>query len=304
MITTIPQRSLAIPNFVTFCERLNSNDSRRTLPTMMKWRWEQRFCCVVSLLAVCLTLSSASEFQDSQPAASNPRVEAAAAFARGQQALQTGDLATADASFRRVLTIDPQAAPAYANLGVIAMRRQQWDQALTLLQKAEKLDPKMTGIRLNIGLVKYRREAFAGAIPPLESVLRDQPNSTQARYLLGLCQLSPEAYADAAATLEPMWPTSSSDIMYLYALGIAAHRVGQKDLDDKAMSRLVEIGSDTPEFHLILGKAYLNRGESDRAIDELEKAEAANPDLPYVHFGLGVAYTKSEDNEHAERSEE
>ena len=50
--------------------------------------------------------------------------------------------------------------------------------------------------------------------------------------------------------------------MYLYALGIAAHHLGQKELDDKALSRLVEIGCDTPEFHLILGKAYLNRGES------------------------------------------
>ena len=109
------------------------------------------------------------------PSASNPRAEAATAFARGQQALQTGDLATADASFRKVLSIDPQAGPAYANLGVIAMRRQQWDHALTLLEKAEKLDPRMAGIRLNIGLVKYRREDYVGAMPSLESVLRDQP---------------------------------------------------------------------------------------------------------------------------------
>ncbi len=185
--------------------------------------------------------------------------------------MQTGDLPTAEASFQKVLSLDPQAAPAYANLGVIAMRRQQWDLALAQLEKAEKLDPRMTGIRLNIALVKYRREDYVGAIPPLESVLRDQPNSTQARYLLGLCQLYTERYSDAVATLEPLWPASSNDIMYLYALGIAAHHVGQKDLDEKAMSRLVEIGSDTPEFHLILGKAYLNRGESDRAIEELRK---------------------------------
>jgi len=46
---------------------------------------------------------------------------------------------------------------AYANLGVIAMRRKEWDHALSLLQRAEKLEPKMAGIRLDIGLVKYRR---------------------------------------------------------------------------------------------------------------------------------------------------
>ena len=90
-----------------------------------------------------------------------------------------------------------------------------------------------------------------------------------------------------------MWPASSGDIMYLYALSIAAHHADKKELDEKAMSRLIEIGSDTPEFHLILGKAYLNRGDSEQAIAQLQKAEAANPDLPYVHFGLGIAYTKT-----------
>jgi tetratricopeptide (TPR) repeat protein len=267
---------------------------------MRNRRWLQRFCGVILIFVACAAHSSASEFQDPPQSASNPRAEAAAAFARGQQALQTGDLATADGSFRKVLSIDPQAAPAYANLGVIAMRRQQWDQALTQLQKAEKLDPNMAGIRLNIALVKYRREDYVGAIPPLESVLRDQPNSAQARYLLGLCQLYTEHYPEAAATLEPLWPSSSGDIMYLYALSITAHRAGKKELDERAMSRLIAIGSDTPEFHLILGKAYLNRGESDQAIAQLQMAESANPNLPYVHFGLGIAYMKIDNNDAAE----
>jgi tetratricopeptide (TPR) repeat protein len=281
-------------------ELLKSGDSRWTLLAMRNSPLLQRLSSLFVLFAFCASFSLASEFQDPPPSASNPRAEGAAAFARGQQALKTGDLATADASFRKVLSIDPQAGPAYANLGVIAMRRHEWGGALNLLEKAEKLDPKMAGIRLNIGLVKYRREDYTGAIPPLESVLRDQPNSTQARYLLGLCELYTERYADAVATLEPLWPTSSGDIMYLYALGIAAHRANQKELDERAMLRLVEIGSDTPEFHLILGKAYLNRGDSEQAIAQLQKAEAANPDLPYVHFGLGVAYMKNDNNEQSE----
>jgi len=36
---------------------------------------------------------------------------------------------------------------AYANLGVIAMRRKEWDRAIALLRKAEKLEPRMAGIR-------------------------------------------------------------------------------------------------------------------------------------------------------------
>ena len=66
------------------------------------------------------------------------------------------------------------------------------------------------------------------------------------------------------------------------------------------MQRLVEVGGTTPEFHLILGKAYLNREEPEKAITELERAESANPDMPFLHFGLGIAYMRIDDNERAE----
>ena len=238
-------------------------------------------------LAFCIWLRSSRGNAASLPAATTPRiarhastVDPQTAFAQGQAALQSGDLAGAEAAFRHVLSVDPQSGAAYANLGVIAMRRKEWDRALSLLQKAETLEPKMSGIRLNIGLVKYRRGDYSGAIAPLASVVRDQPDSQQARYLLGLCHVFTEHYTDAVADLEPLWPQMSNDFTYLYVLDIAAHNADKNELDEKALSRLVEVGGQTPEFHLILGKAYLNREEIDKAIPELEQAAAAIPTCP------------------------
>jgi tetratricopeptide (TPR) repeat protein len=244
--------------------------------------------------------SNASAARSNPPQAANsPAPNPQAWFAQGQAALQSNDLAAAEAAFRRVLSIDPQSGAAYANLGVVAMRRKQWDHALVLLQKAEKLAPQMAGIRLNIGLVKYRRGDYAGAIAPLSSVVRDQPDSQQPRYLLGLCNVFTEHYADAVTVLEPLWPQMSGDFTYLYVLSIAAHNAQNSALDEQAMTRLIEVGADTPEFHLILGKAYLNRDETDKAISELQLAASANSDLPYVHFSLGVAYQHKDDPERA-----
>src|SRR5271163_4168051 len=241
-----------------------------------------------------------SQASPSKNAGPSSTIDPQTLFAQGQAALQSGDLAAAETAFRRVLSVDPQSGAAYANLGVIAMRRKEWDHALALLQKAEKLEPKMAGIRLNIGLVKYRRGDYAGAVAPLASVVRDQPDLQQARYLLGLCNVFIEHYADAVTVLEPLWPQMSNDFTYLYVLGIAAHSSGRNDLDERALSRLLEVGGETPEFHLILGKAYLNREEPDKAILELERAEAANTNLPFVHFSLGVAYMRQHDNDRAE----
>ena len=108
-------------------------------------------------------------------------------FKKGEASLREGKLGAAEASFKQVLAADPSAVGAYANLGVIAMRRQNWPQALTMLNQAEKLAPQVAGIRLNIGLVYYRQNDFQSATPPFESVVRDQPDSVQAKYLLGLC---------------------------------------------------------------------------------------------------------------------
>jgi len=221
-------------------------------------------------------------------------------FAKGQAALQSGDLNAADAAFRKVIVLDPRSGAAYSNLGVIAMRRKEWDQAITLLRKAETLEPKMSGIRLNIGLAEYRRGNYAAAIAPLASVVREEPSLQQARYLLGMCQVFTKHYDEGIKALETLWPERSGDVLYLYLLDIAATESGQKELDEKILKQMVMVGGNRPEFHLILGKAYLRRDEVSEATAELERALALNPRLPFIHLNLGIAYMRSGEDERAE----
>jgi tetratricopeptide (TPR) repeat protein len=218
-----------------------------------------------------------------------------ALFHAGEAELRAGDLAAAEQNFRAVLALNPQVAGAYANLGVIYMRRRQWAPALESLQKAEKLSPSLAGVRLNIGIVHYRQNDFQGAIAPFTSVVRDQPDSFQARYLLGLCYFLTEQYESAVSTLEPLWPQASGEFNYLYIVTIAAGKAGRHDLEQLAQNRLVEVGQNNPAFHLLMGKAHINREEYDQAIHELELAAQGDPKLPYLHFNLGMAYLKKRD---------
>jgi len=92
---------------------------------------------------------AAEEQSGSATAGVNRKIDPQAWFAKGQTALQSGDLDAAEEAFRKVLVADSRAGSAYANLGVIAMRRKDWDHAIMLLHKAQKLEPKMAGIRLH-----------------------------------------------------------------------------------------------------------------------------------------------------------
>ncbi|MGA9392984.1 MAG: tetratricopeptide repeat protein, partial [Candidatus Sulfotelmatobacter sp.] len=51
-------------------------------------------------------------------------------FQAGQDALNRGQLDEAEHDFRQVLALNPAVGGAYANLGVVYMRRKQFSQAL------------------------------------------------------------------------------------------------------------------------------------------------------------------------------
>jgi tetratricopeptide (TPR) repeat protein len=238
--------------------------------------------------------------RNTSPVASSPSVcDPAQVFKAGQEALRQGRLDEAEHDFRKVLVLNPEVGGAYANLGVVYMRRKQWTQALEQLRTAGHLMPNEPGIRLNIGLAYYRQNDFLKAIPPFESVVHDQPDSLQPRYLLGLCYFFADRWADSAATLLPLWPQESTQLSYLYVLSISAHRAGQKELDDKATAQLVKIGEGSPEYHLFMGKAHLNLEQYDLALADFHAAAEANPKLTFVHFNMGLAYLKKQDYENA-----
>jgi tetratricopeptide (TPR) repeat protein len=270
-----------------------------------------------ALFLLTSLLLSAAQTQTGSPASENARGTAgsnafqnaapqdptqkdpAQIFQRGQDALNQGQLDEAEKDFHSVLALDAHSGAAYANLGVVYMRRKQWSKALDMFHKAAPLLPGVAGIQLNIGLAYYRQNEFLQAIPPFESVVRDQPEAPQPRYLLGLCYFFSNRWSDAARTLEPLWSQESPHFPYLYVLSNAAHRAGMKDLDDRASAQLIKLADGSPEYHLFAGKYYLNQGQFDPALQEFQAAARANPKLAFIHFNMGLAYVKKQDYEHA-----
>lgn len=138
----------------------------------------------------------------------------AAVFSQGQRALQNNDLQRAEEIFRQVAQCDPRSAAAYVNLGVVMMRRKQWNQALDYLNRAEALSPSMPGVHLDKGLVYFRQGNYKSAIPELRIVARQSP-STQPQYLLGLSYFFVGEYRSAAETFERNWGAQSDNLVYL-----------------------------------------------------------------------------------------
>src|SRR4029077_11948101 len=103
--------------------------------------------CIL-LLALAATLANAAP-QAASGGAANVRpagvkgADPGTLFQRGEEALKQNRLEEAEHAFREVVLMDPQAGPAYGNLGVVYMRRKQWVKALQTLNKAKELMPNV-----------------------------------------------------------------------------------------------------------------------------------------------------------------
>ena len=236
--------------------------------------------CKLASISVLFLFCAGREFCLAQSAADT--------FAGGRAALETGDLGTAEAAFRKVLEGEPNSVPALANLGVVYMRRKNWTQALKELQLAEREAPNNPGLELNIGLVYFHEEDFAAAIQPFESVLKSSPSSVQARYLIGLCYFATEKYRRATSDLKALWASENTKLPYLYVLALSANKAADSPLEKQALGRLFEVGNGSAEYHLFMGRAWLLRQRDQEASNELRQAARLDPHLPFVHYSLGM----------------
>ncbi len=170
------------------------------------------------------------------------------------------------------------------------MRRQDWAAATRALKQAARLAPSMTGVRLNLALVAFRQSKYEDAVPYLKRIVREQPTAVQPAYLLGLSYFFTQQYAQATTTLHGLWPTLNDDLAYLYVVGLAADKAGETQTSEAAWGRLAEIGANTAQFHLLMGKADYNRGDPDKAIPEFQAAEKIDPNfaVPSLQLGQGV----------------
>ena len=146
------------------------------------------------LLAACFTTVGVCQ----QPPP-NPRT----VFEEAQRALSAHDYPKAEQGFREVLRIDPQSAAAYANLGVVYMRRGDYGRAIEAIKNAKRLAPQVAGLDLDLGLAYYHQNDFAAAIPPFKRVLQSDPSQGQARYLLGMSYFLTNDFGQTVETSSP-----------------------------------------------------------------------------------------------------
>src|ERR1043165_8447179 len=95
-------------------------------------------------------------------------------------------------------------------------------------------------------------------------------------------------YAKAAALLTDVVAVKSEDAALYYPLALSLLKDGKLEAANRVIEQMVIAGGNSPQLHILLSQAHYERGEVDKALDELRAALAVDNTIRLAHFSIGV----------------
>jgi tetratricopeptide (TPR) repeat protein/predicted Ser/Thr protein kinase len=216
-------------------------------------------------------IAAAREAIRIDPANGQPHQALARAYWVGK-----GDFALAIPAFERAIALNPEAGYSYLQLGLLLSWEGRYAQAETVLKRAVELQDQfisgnaglqVIGANARLGYVYYLQGRYAEAIREYE---RGLP----------FLQASDHALKERTA------------IELDVKLGAAYLRSGDADNADRHFARALKAfdarvarGADDPATRYYIADLHALRGETDAALDSLEKVAAAQPALTVARLG-------------------
>src|SRR5258708_545073 len=183
-------------------------------------------------------------------------------------------------------------AAAHNNIGSLRAERQDFRAATEQFKLASKWDPELEGLNFNWGLACYKAELYVEALSPLENDLKIHPQSMATKQLLGLSYFMTDNYPRAAALLTEVVAAKPDDAALYYPLALFLINQQKAGEADHFIQQMVARGGNSPQLHILMGRASYDQGDSDKALDELQSALRLDHAVLLAHFYSGVIYLK------------
>ncbi len=171
------------------------------------------------------------------PIMANIPSEASKLYTDAVNAAQAGDRKKAIEMLKSAIAIHPQFAQALNGLGVQYMKLGELDKAAEAFVSALKIEPELFILRLNYGIVLFQLKKYAEADNEFNLALKKDDKSPTGHFYKGRALISLGRFEDA-----------ETELRRVITLG----------------------GEEVAMAHRYLGGIYLERGDTRRAVSELE----------------------------------
>lgn len=198
---------------------------------------------VCSVLSLLLTFTACSGNAGLPKPDSKEYRELATAFYVGLAGLQTGEDVRAKDKLTQATQIAPGEPASWANLGLLAVRQQEFDAAYEKVEKARSLAPDNSQIEALLGLIESRRGKLPEAIAHLNKAVELDAKNLKALYALAQeteRQATDTSDAEAQKLLERILAVQPENLHVLLEVARLAGKRGDTKTLWMAVGRIVE----------------------------------------------------------------
>jgi len=167
----------------------------------------------------------------------------------------------------------------------------------------DEVDPSNSSLVISAGEIAalLQDSKYDAVFPKFQALLHQYPTVPFLHYAYGTALAALSQYDDAESQLrQEILISPKSELPYVRMASIALKMHRPADALFSAQ-RAVELGADSAEAHYLLGRSYLEVGQHEKAMQELETASKMAPGSPEVHFNLAKAYAKANMPDKAEQ---
>jgi cellulose synthase operon protein C len=233
---------------------------------------------------------SIAAFQDAvaaDPSAAQPMAALVSALVKANKTDK------AVAFLQNVLKENPSSAEAYVLLGSIALAKSKPEEAEKNFRAAITAQPKDSAGYGALADLNIRQKNLDGALDALRDGLKEQPNSPSLEFVLAALLEKKGDYESAIEQYENILKRQPGSMIAINNLAslLADHRTDKASLDRARVLAASLRDSQVLQFKDTLGWINYREGDFKQAVPLLEAAVAGLPNVPTVHYHLGMSYT-------------
>ena len=192
-----------------------------------------------------------------------------------RQAELAGDLPAAEKAYENELKIRP-AAETWQRLGLVRHLQNNFEAAIQAFREATRLDPSLWTSHLFLGICLYRTNQFAQALSALEQAQRvtprNQPGRDELDYWLGATRI---ALKQPLAGLQSLERLLARNPKHVEALELTVRTYA--DLGSALWNDIAERNFETAPGYEVHGHALESEGNIDGALEAYRQSKAVSP---------------------------
>jgi tetratricopeptide (TPR) repeat protein len=214
-------------------------------------------------------------------------------FDKGETSFNANNYKEALESFKSAIYYNPEYAKAYFMLGVTYSRLRLYNEAIEAFDKCKSLKLTEPGINYALGLANFSIGNKNKGIALLMEEIKLNPKFIKPYNDIGIMYIKTNKFNEAImiSQLGLKQNSSNSDKYNLYAnMGAAFNKMGKYNESINAYNNAISYRPEDGDGYALLANVYINKRQSQKAVDILKKAISLDQKSTASQYWLGIAY--------------